>query len=161
MDENFEQFMNLSGAARTLFGDTSKCRESKYTVNLSKSLDPKHNKVPCRKHHPTVGVCKKRFVCSSMFVEDPNLALPILPALRSAFTSWQATAKLKLFNSDFQSVAIHVRRGDAPSSRATTNSEIEFIIEKLLEMYGKRRLHFYIFSQGVESDFKFLLKKIK
>lgn len=160
MDEKFEQFMNLSGAARTLFGDTSECRKSKYRVNLSKSLDPKHNRVPCRKNHPTVGVCKKRFVCSSIFVEDPNLALPILPALRSAFTRSQATTKLKYFNSAFQSVAIHVRRGDAPSSRATTNSEIEFIIEKLLEMYGKR-IHFYVFSQGVESDFKFLLEKNK
>ena len=165
-ERELEKFINLSSAASLLFGDFTECAMfgdftlpmKSYDIDLDPILRAKEFEIPCVVGTPTLVSCRRTPICGAIFSTSPDQVQPILPIIRNAFTSMKTSPKSRSFNLNYQNVAIHKRRGDAPSIRTTTNVEVLYAMRKLREIYGNS-LHFRIYTEGPKKGLNLLRGK--
>lgn len=159
-EDKLEEFMNLSGAAESLFGEGYSCPKAHSKVLLGEGLVPRR-KFVCRKNKHVIGYCTKTHTCASIFSTDPSKVLKLIPFLRAAYGKLPYDPSFQNSKSSVKKVAVHIRRGDVPKDRMMSN---ELILQILAKLRGKYEhdpsgYQIHIYSQGIEEDFDHLTKE--
>lgn len=155
-EQSLEKFMNLSGAARLLFGSDDPCDMKHTSVLLGKKLVPR-KKIVCNKQKHVIGVCTKTHICASVFSSDPSKVMPLLPSLRAAYGLILQDTFIQNSRQTAIKIAIHVRRGDVPDSRRLSNEKLSYVVSFLRKKYESLGgVEFHIYSQGIREDFGFI-----
>ena len=156
-EETLEKFLNLSGAARVLFGEDQNCISIRSKILLGEGLLPR-KKFICSKEKSIVGLCSKTHICASVFSKKPSSVLKIIPTLRAAFNKGLSYGTMNRVDQSVTTIAVHLRRGDAPSDRVLSNKKLLFLIRVLRQRYENMQIKFHIYTQGNEREFYYLIK---
>ncbi|CAL6338314.1 unnamed protein product [Bathycoccus prasinos] len=154
-EQALEKFLNLSGAAHLLFEEKQDCSSISSKVRLGEGLLPR-KKFICRKGKTVVGICSKTHICANVFSKEPSAVLKIIPSLRAAFNGGESHGTADKSGHSTTNIAIHLRRGDAPSDRVLSKKHFLDMIAILRLRYGRRQIKFDVYSQANESEFYYL-----
>lgn len=159
-EDKLEEFMNLSGAAKRLFGEGYSCPKAHSLVLLGEGLVPRR-KIICRKNKHVIGYCAKTHICASIFSKKPSKVLKLLPILRAAYGKLPQDPSSQNSKLSVKKVAVHIRRGDVPKERTLSNKQI---LQILTILRGKHEhdpsgYQIHIYSQGIKEDFELSTKE--